>query len=100
MGIDCPDIHQIVHYGSPSTPEEYVQEIGRAGHDNIQSKVILMFGKLRHVEESMRKYGENKTQCRQQMLYKQFICHVHEQIIPMCKCCDICAECCNCDQCK
>ena len=100
MGIDCPDIHQIIHYGSPSSPEDYVQEIGRAGRDNIQSKAILMFGKLRNVGESMRKYGENKTQCRQQMLYKQFICHVHEQIIPMCVCCDICAEYCNCDRCK
>ena len=100
MGIDCPDIHQIIHYGSPNGPEDYVQEIGRAGRDNVQSKAILMFGKLRNVGETMRRYGENKQQCRQQMLYAQFICHVHEQIKPKCVCCDICAKCCNCDQCK
>ena len=31
MGIDCPDIEQIIHYGTPSAPEQYIQEIGRAG---------------------------------------------------------------------
>jgi len=28
MGIDCPDIRRIVHWGMPSTLEEYVQETG------------------------------------------------------------------------
>ena len=31
MGIDCPDIRTIVHWGIPSTMEEYVQETGRCG---------------------------------------------------------------------
>ena len=31
--VDCSDIHQVFHYGPPSSPEEYVQEIGRAGQD-------------------------------------------------------------------
>ena len=26
MGIDCPDIHQIIHYGSPSSPEDYMSK--------------------------------------------------------------------------
>ena len=25
MGIDCPDIHRIMHWGLPSDVEEYVQ---------------------------------------------------------------------------
>ena len=28
MGIDCPDIRRIIHWGMPSTVEEYVQETG------------------------------------------------------------------------
>ena len=30
VGIHCPDIQQIIHYGTPSVPEQYIQEIGRA----------------------------------------------------------------------
>ena len=28
--VDCSDIHQVFHYGPPSSPEEHVQEIERA----------------------------------------------------------------------
>ena len=41
MGIDCPDIHQIIHFGPPSNIESYTQETGQAGHDDLLSKVIL-----------------------------------------------------------
>ena len=29
MGIDCPYIQQVIHYWTPSVPEQYVQEIRR-----------------------------------------------------------------------
>ena len=28
MGLDCPDVRQIVHWGCPDDVEMYVQEIG------------------------------------------------------------------------
>ena len=31
MGVDCPDIKRIIHWGSPYTIEEYVQGTGHAG---------------------------------------------------------------------
>lgn len=37
MGVDKPDIRNIVHYTLPSTVEEYSQQIGRAGRDGKTS---------------------------------------------------------------
>lgn len=31
MGVDCPDISNVVHFGPPSCLVQYVQETGRGG---------------------------------------------------------------------
>ena len=57
MGIDCTDIERIIHWGTPGTLEQYVQETGRAGRDGRQAKAILLYGKPgRYVEEQMNPY--------------------------------------------
>lgn len=38
MGVDCPDIRQIYHWGPL---EEYAQKVGRGGRDQTPSKAIL-----------------------------------------------------------
>jgi ATP-dependent DNA helicase RecQ len=43
MGIDKPDIRYIMHYQVPASPEQYVQEAGRAGRDGRTSECILLF---------------------------------------------------------
>ncbi len=45
MGIDCPDIDRIIHWGLPSCIEEYVQETGRAGRDGRRAVAVLHQGK-------------------------------------------------------
>jgi len=39
MGMDIPNIHFVTHYSPPSTFEDFLQEIGRAGRNEKQREV-------------------------------------------------------------
>ncbi|CAE8656209.1 unnamed protein product [Polarella glacialis] len=43
MGIDKPDIRNIIHYGLPKCMEDYHQQIGRAGRDGLPSSCVILF---------------------------------------------------------
>ncbi|HIV63094.1 MAG TPA: RecQ family ATP-dependent DNA helicase [Candidatus Butyricicoccus avistercoris] len=45
MGIDVPDIELVVHYNSPISMTDYIQQIGRAGRDGRTAHCVLMYNK-------------------------------------------------------
>jgi len=44
MGFDKPDLGFVVHFGAPSSPIAYYQQVGRAGRGVARAQVILMPG--------------------------------------------------------
>lgn len=74
MGVDCPDIHVVFHYGPPGLIEEYIQETGRVGRDGKPSQAIILHGKPgKFVHESVRNYGDNTASFCRHIIFKIFM---------------------------
>ncbi len=55
IGINLPDIRNVIHFGLPLSKNEYVQEIGRAGRANekVKSYVLFLDNSLDNVPEGL-----------------------------------------------
>ena len=42
MGIDCPNIQEVTHWGVLCSLQYYLQESGRAGRDGLPAKATLL----------------------------------------------------------
>ena len=90
MGMDCPNVRQVVHFGAPYDIESYVQETGRAGRDSLPALALLLTkptcGKL---EKSTAEYIANNKTCRRKQLFENFDNYETHVIVA---CCDICTN--------
>ena len=105
MGLDIPDVHQIVHVGAPHSLEMYAQESGRGGRDGNRCKAIIISNASPHSSELMKSYVKNVETCRRRLLFATFLKASqpmqHTTIgVQGCTCCDICAITCRCMNCS
>ena len=102
LGVDCPDIARIINYGSPTTPEELVQESGRAGRNGTYAEAILYpkkVGKIK-LSSAMKEYQNNTDKRRRNLLFENFLfSNLKQQPPKACLCCDLCTRMCQCEQC-
>jgi len=103
MGLDCPTIRKVIHWGPSSDIESYLQEIGRAGRNGLPAMAILYYTNIelgRIEDDLMKKYCKNKVVCRRDILLKDFDRPPSGHTVdPLCACCDVCDVKCTCVSC-
>ncbi len=100
MGVDCPDVRQVIHWGVPDDTEMYIQESGRAGRDRRPALALLLKNSndLKYTSNEMKNYCSNTNNlCRKTILFSDFpSCDWNSG---SCTYCDVCAKICKCEQC-
>ena len=101
MGIDCPDVQQIIHIGMPDNLAEHIQETGRSGRDDklFLATLLRVKGRKQTAEQSMKDYCTNEDKCRKDLLFSDMDVYFHMDMGTKCSCCDVCSSSCSCGSC-
>ena len=103
MGLDFPNVRQILHWGAAHDLESYIQETGRCGRDGYLASAVLFHRKkeVKNTSDAMMRYCENETVCRRKVLFRDF---ADDETVSfpcsLCVCCDVCKLKCDCEKCK
>ena len=101
MGLDVPNIRQVVHIGPPSTIKGYFQETGRAGRDGKPAVASLFYtnrdiSKARvGMQDDMRQFCSSVDVCLRKLLLKSLDYQQELHIKPLHLCCGFCKEHCE-----
>lgn len=106
MGVDIPDIRQVIHIGPPSTVKAYFQETGRAGRDGKPASAILYYNNRdiaknkAGMQDDMRAFCSNEQNlCLRNLLLKALDYDQDIPIKPLHVCCSVCKQHCGCSEC-
>ena len=101
LGMDIPRLHNVIHYGMPTTIDDYMQETGRVGRDGQQSHAIILHHrdstKGKHMTSEVKEYT-NLQSCRRAAILKWFD-EGSSSLTGTLYCCDNCSSkysCCSC----
>ena len=104
MGVDLRGVNTIVHYGAPSSMEDYFQASGRGGRSGESAHSIVYWkpsdcakrknpSTTHHREvNEVRRYLENSSVCRRKWLLNYFDPMSAKAGDDPLECCDVCAS--------
>ena len=102
MGLDCPNVRQIILWGPPSDFESFIQQTGRGGRDGLLSCALRYYTDADHrwASEQMMEYCRHASICRRKTLFQDFdnFSDLQWPCKP-CLCCDVCMQSCSCESC-
>ena len=104
MGLDAPAIRKVIHFGCPTTIEQFLQESGRAGRDGAPSEAELHYNRcdIRANRPghsvAMTEFCKSQDVCLRQQLLRQLDFEAPADRIP-CHCCSVCKQKCQCVEC-
>ena len=103
MGLDCPNIRRVIHWGPSSDVESYLQETGRAGRDGQSATATLFYTNVdlgQIADASIKEYCRNRTTCRREMLLREFDSPADPSVHTVHSACACCELRCTCGHCN